>query len=1276
MKKRAEQIISRIISSIVIMVFLLLYCTNSLPTKQAVAASEYRIDAIPKEYQETVEIGIDYIIQKGRHNPAKDGVIRYRTIGYRMTKEEYNTAIDFTKGSNASIQPEVLLYKQRDLDIDGEGYKNVEYTFKTSDFIKTAAQLDITGEYVRSNGGAKVYVHNVFESYLNDATLHTPLWGKQEFLRAEPWSAATRDIIDSYYNYTFLLKPEATYKIEVIAVDTNLKSLSGAKNRLNAAITNPLKSKYVIYGEDFEYTLEPENKKLVLNDQKYTYKHYMYRFKNEEGVEQERKYFTSSIPAFEAPNAKANSTLTVYMIFEPEQGDPYKVKVVAETADGTHLKDLQSERDTYGGAAFNYTVPTASKVIKNIYNYQKKWKLTYTNKAGSKVTTDIENKENIKDYIMPDAKKDSTAVFHMIYATTAAPSPIPTPTPKPDVFVPPNITPPPSDSHQMEFTTPVNTGVILADNRGEEKFTAVQGVPTTESLYGRVTAKDYLVGFSFIKKTGVRSYPITVRKNYNLSWMTATPVSAGGPKPVSETVTVSQTITVTRAYAYWEIQNFECYKIGSAVLRNYALPNESITINPNYSYYHPPQISVRHSSDEAYHILPPNEYNNGITLPSESITSTGSSMPSFGGEDFTRAAWDMTGNISVKSDYLSFNGTTVMSDSIAQTIAPDINRNGVPQCETFINDNVLYKPNNIIKTTKVNGTNASSGTITYTAIATVNPTRPANPQYSIDGINKVVIHTPVVCNPSITDDNDKHSQLINPTEGCNQLILDPDPTLSDFVVSISNTGHHSYKQGYYLRDFSRSLRDPNISYIAEDDGVLMNQVKFPFDVYMDKGVANDRTDDKFIKSHTWLTIGRTAPRFYLPMTVNEGVYTVQFRTIAVNGLPFINRTEEYANTKLTNYVATNTINVEVSGRIYGLTIYDLTDYPIWEEVFRVKNSMDFKKDFSKYTPGTGSLTYSKNRSYTYALGTNNQYGVDTGRNTKYTFPLVNGSHPYYKNMGILKTGYLVRFLLDTTGNMYSDKCKVTIKPKLYYVDKDGKNRIPVDLYYTEAINNMTKHLVKVGSSLDQINLKTVRTGDIYMGIPEAELKQTAKLRGMTFEQFTAKSSPMFNFSEIRLNWAFRTYINNSYTNIVTGYDSFDEMKANGIKETDLLERMQRWYGHYYIPNKVHVVEKDFDVMDYADKYGVDYSESFWKKDGYIIVNFSIETIGEDGSRRLSYINAANYRDNGNCSMWLQEGPVQTKKSSDGVEFQFYAGDFVIYYSSKSINEDYNSGAIY
>ena len=1228
------------------------------------------------------EVKGNMVSWKSTHNAGTMNQPRYKTQYYYMSKEKYNTQYKFTEGANASI----LRSKSINVDIRDSGTtgttKYRKYSFLRKDFLKLASGslssggLGITAKDIRNNGNRyDVYLNPVYDRYMivDDGTedgKEVDLEGKNIFGYQE-MKAWFPSISTDLYNIKFTLTASNIFNVEYVALDEQNNTLD---NNLDGV------KREAVYEEEIDFTL-PHNKMQITKDGvKYSYDNvWYYMWTEEEGgkeVDKSSSKRTGSVAQFTAPDVIPGTTLTVFFKYKKAKSNPYKVKVVAETESGTHLKDLQSARDTSGGASFNFDMPVNQKVINSKYTYQNKYKLTYTNPDGELKTGPVVNEVNIKNYIMPEAKKDSTAVFHMIYSASAAPSP--TPTPKPDVFVPPVITPPPADSAYMEFTTPVNTGVINADNRAGEKFTSVHGVPTTESLYGQVTAKDYLVGYSFVKKVGVKYYPIKVKKDYILTWMTATPttVPGGGPKPVTETVTVTQTVTVARAYAYWEISNFECYKIGNATLRNYSLPNEGITIYPDNSFYQPPSVSINHSSEESYHIIPPTEYINGITLPSQSISSTGTTKPTFNSEDFTRKAWDMTGNISVRNDYLNFNGTTVMNDSIAQTIPPDINRSGVVQCETFINQNVLYKPNNIIDATKMNGTYASNGTITYTAIATVNATRPSNPQYSSDGINKVVIHTPVVCIPSITADNDKHSQLIAPTEGTTQLVLDPDPTLSDFVVAISNTGPHSNKQGYYSRDFSKSLRDPDISYIAEDKGVLMNQVKFPFDVIMEQGVANDQSDDKFIKAHTWLTIGRTAPRFYLPMAVNEGVYTVQFRTIAVNGLPYINQTEDYANKKLSNYVATNSLNVEVSGRIYGLTVYDLTDYPIWEEVFRVKNSMDFKKDFSKYTPGTSQLTYSKNRSYTYTLGTNNQYGVDTGRNTKYTFPLVNGSHPFYKNMGILKTGYLVRFMLDTTGNMFSDSCRISIKPKFYHVDKEGKNRVAVDLYYTEAINNKTKHLVKVGSPLDQTNLKSVRTGDIYLGIPDSELRQTAKLRGMTYGKFTAKSSSMFNFSEIRLNWAFRTYINNSYTRTVKGLDLFDDMRNAGIEEADLLERMQRWYGQYYIPNKVHVVEKDFDVMDYADKYGVDYKESFWIKDGYIIVNFAIETIGEDGSRRLSYINAANYRDNGNCSMWLQEGPVQSKTSKDGAEFQFYAGDFMVYYASKSASQDYKSGAIY
>src|SRR5699024_5703517 len=145
--------------------------------------------------------------------------------------------------------------------------------------------------------------------------------------------------------------------------------------------------------------------------------------------------------------------------------------------------------------------------------------------------------------------------------------------------------------------------------------------------------------------------------------------------------------------------------------------------------------------------------------------------------------------------------------------------------------------------------------------------------------------------------------------------------------------------------------------------------------------------------------------------------------------------ESQANTKIFNYVATNTFNIEVSGRIYGLTIYDVMDYPLWENIFRISHSLQLKGNkLDIYPNGTHDLEYKENYAYDYKAGINDQYGKKTNRLPKYTFPLVEGSHPQFKNQGILKAGYGVRFKLTTTGNMYSQNCNILIHPRFYYLD--------------------------------------------------------------------------------------------------------------------------------------------------------------------------------------------------------------------------------------------------
>jgi len=1243
------------------------------------------------ENQETIKITNDKIVQVGTHTTAINGD-RYATKDYwYVTTDMYNLNILFTEGANAAIKRSKLENTHSSVP-QGNGTTKSTYIMTRKNFMNAVTDLGVTATDLINapDGKYSVYLNTIYEVYVNDKPKDNWVYGRQEMLAAgvkyfgEPgWSLTTKKRIKDYYNYEYTLSASNTYDVKVVAVDENENVLK--------TFTLTDKQKYGMYSQGYTYTL-PEKVIDIAGKGQYTFQN-MYKYSYEDRSTNANAGVgytdtTGTIKFESMPDVK--DVLTIKFLFDSEP-ENYWVNVIAVDTEGNRITELQENKDVKFEDIFTFKVGTSRYTLNNKYNYQKKYYLKYVDRDPEKnIITTMQPGPDI-NYPMPDAKGSVQATFCLVYDIGPVPSIPPTPTPvgptptpglpTPTPFIPPVVTPMPAVEYS-EFTDVVNTGVIRADVRGGEKFVAQLGVATTESLFGEVAAKEYLLGYHFVKKVGIEYYTVKVKKNYILSWKTATPEAAGGGKIVTETVTREREVTVPREYGYWEIENLECYKIDNAVLKNYALPGGSVTIYPNYSYYSPPSVTYYHNENKDYHILPPKEKEEGITLPTQTLSNPAdpTRKPTIPMEQFysdaNYKALTQTGKIKVRSDSLVFNGREVMSGGIVERDAPDVDTSAIPQCYSYIDSNVLYKNNQIIEATKKNGTYPSSGTITYTSIARVGSAKPDKPQYSIDGINTVVIHTPVICNPSITADNDKYVQLLNPTKDCVQLVLDPDPALSDFTVKISNIGFHSGKQGYFTRDFSYALRDASLSYIASTGGLLRNEVKFPFDVYVDIGNDNLQINDDYIKAGTWVVIGRASPRFYLSAWTKEGTYRVYFRTVAVNGLDHINQDEVFANTQLSNYVATESVDVEVSGRIYGLNVYDISDYPMWEEAFRVPNSNDLKKNVSSYPKGTDKTNYNKLYAYTYSVGTNNQYGIDTGRNIKYTFPLVNGSHPFYKNQGILKTGYLVRFSLDTIGSMFSDVCSVLIKPSFYFVDKDGKNRKAVDLYYAESINGKSKHLVKVGGALDQTNIKKVMTGDLNLGIPTTELKQTAALRGIRYGDFIANRDVMFNFSDIRLNDAFRTYVGQDYTAEVKALSSYGDVLSSGITQEDASKAMQRWYGQYYVPNEAHAVAKDFDVMDYADKYGVDYGEDFWLTDGYIIVNFSIETIDESRSRRLSYTNAFNYMNNGNCSMWIMEGPALSKASYKGPTFNFYAGDFIVYYADKRMSDDYTTGVIY
>ena len=115
--------------------------------------------------------------------------------------------------------------------------------------------------------------------------------------------------------------------------------------------------------------------------------------------------------------------------------------------------------------------------------------------------------------------------------------------------------------------------------------------------------------------------------------------------------------------------------------------------------------------------------------------------------------------------------------------------------------------------------------------------------------------------------------------------------------------------------------------------------------------------------------------------------------------------------------------------------------------------------------------------------------------------------------------------------------------------------------------------------------------------------------------------------------------------------------------------MQRWYGTYKLPTDIHVVPKGYDVKDILESMA-SIIMRILVKDGYIIVNFNIESCDKNGNRHLSYTNGYNYLNNGHCSMWVMEGGAVGKTDNTGAVFRLYAGDVVFYYTSKKHSDDY------
>ena len=556
-----------------------------------------------------------------------------------------------------------------------------------------------------------------------------------------------------------------------------------------------------------------------------------------------------------------------------------------------------------------------------------------------------------------------------------------------------------------ELEDPEPSGVIGSGTLEDSPFDIEKGIPVSEYYYKNVITENYLLKYRFKNKKGEKFYDIKSYVNWRLSWTTGTGKKMKHHSAISR---VDYTTTVKRKYSYWYIDNLEVYTLDGAVLYNNAIPDTGIKMLPNG--YLPPKIEYLTKLSEDDHIKPPPESLKSINLGVRS--ANGLIIPPYNPKPEIET---QIGYPIVRNDRLVIDGKIIMDDSFARKSPPKPNK---PDSKGKKTENkVLYEFGKSIENQIQNDIYESSGKVIYVLADSVNPEGDNSLEFDIDSVNPVAVHTPVVCDYNITDAK-KWCQLINPDQARYQLVLE-----KDFDIDILTAGNHLGIKGYGDRDYAKYT--------------LKKEVVFPFDVML---------GERLYPANVPIVItGNT--NFRLPMTVDEGKYTIIVKTFAINYLPGSNsKPEAYANLAMEHYIAENKIKVEVSGRLMDFTLLNVKNTTMWE-----------KEDGS--------------------------FILNEGVRLK-SLPLIEGDNKKFKNEGSFKKGYAVAFAMTTIGNYYNEPYGIRMDLDFSVLDETTGNKIPVDVYYEEVSQKENKKLglIKIGSKKDKENLHYIKVSDGNIGL--------------------------------------------------------------------------------------------------------------------------------------------------------------------------------------------------
>ena len=297
----------------------------------------------------------------------------------------------------------------------------------------------------------------------------------------------------------------------------------------------------------------------------------------------------------------------------------------------------------------------------------------------------------------------------------------------------------------------------------------------------------------------------------------------------------------------------------------------------------------------------------------------------------------------------------------------------------------------------------------------------------------------------------------------------------------------------------------------------------------------------------------------------------------------------------------------------------------------------------------------------YWVGDRGIDGVPRGGGVPHVLPVRQGSHSNsgYKNIAI-KTGYHFKFDLKTKGNMFGPQDSIRIQPSFYFVDKDGKKRQKVNVYY----HTEQRKFVKIGSQHDIVKRNVVLdarlrnmdaqsivdTAAAYYNLYGSQMTKGQQVFIWEWVQRAKKETGIGGYHLIGLPKELRTFLGPLAI-------------PQGVNPSRAFASIQQWYGEYNLPSKLYIVPEGYDL---SRQFHFDDKAPFFLRNGYLIVNFNIETI-RNGELNLPYLQ---YIDAPLTNQWKREGFNYEFTDPYGITFRLLDGDVLFYHADRASTDDF------